>query len=67
MINKIDMKHLIYLFLLALIFINCNKEKSAPPQKPIEELLVASSWKFQKLQIQNTARSGPHRYSQPGS
>ena len=52
MINKINMKHLIYLFLLALIFINCNKEKSAPPQKPIEELLVASSWKFQKLQIQ---------------
>jgi len=50
LINKL--KYLKYLFLLTLLFSNCNKEESVGPQKPIEELLVGSSWKLQKIQIQ---------------
>jgi len=46
------MKYLTYLFLLPLLFSHCNKENAVVPQKTIEELLVGSSWKLQKIQIQ---------------
>jgi hypothetical protein len=45
-------KQLTYLLFFLLAFNNCSKENSAPPQKPMDELLVASSWKLQKMQLQ---------------